>query len=97
MFQQVPVGPDESSLIRALQRRAEELDGRATALAAKIVPRPAPGQYQGVVEEVQRFVSAMGGLERIHNLLRRLQVGHFVWLVCLQVYGQHVYVRCLCQ
>ena len=51
-----------------------QLEARAAALDAKIVPRPIPGQYQGVVDEVQRFLGAMGSLDRILSLLHRLQV-----------------------
>lgn len=75
LFQQLPLGPDESPRIRTLQQMAEELEAKALAMQSKNVPRPSPSQYQAVVAEVQRFVGGMGSLERILGIVQGLQVG----------------------
>ena len=74
MFQKVPLGPDESPHIQALQERVKLLEDAAAKLDGKIVARPVPGQYHVMVAEVQRFVGSMGALERVLGLVHRLQV-----------------------
>lgn len=85
MFQQVPVGPDETPRISKVQQRIDAMQARAAALEHKLVPRPTPGQYMDVTAEVQRFVGAMGDLDRVLGLLQGLQVlsGQPVVLTCI--------------
>lgn len=89
-LQQLPGGPDESSRIARVKLVLEQHCSKAAALEAKSVPRPIPSQYLALCEEVTRFTSAIGSVNRIMALMRRLQVRngpHVQALLCVMNEG----------
>lgn len=92
MLQQVPLGPDESPRIQALQSRALDLNAKATALESQMIPRPTPGQYQAVVAEAQRFITGVGAVQRVLGLVNSLQVSASLCETRLKPYLQRVWM-----
>ena len=73
-LQRLPLGPDESHSIAALEQRAAALRARAEELRAQTVPRPQPSQYPALQQELARFMHNLGSVQRIAALLQALQV-----------------------
>ena len=73
-LQRLPLGPDESRSIAALEERAAALRAKAEELRAQTVPRPQPSQYPALQQELARFMLNLGSVQRIAALLQALQV-----------------------
>lgn len=73
-LQRLPLGPDESHSIAALEEQAAGLRARAEELRAQTVPRPQPSQYPALQQELARFMHNLGSVQRIAALLHALQV-----------------------
>lgn len=73
----MPLGPDESHSIAALEERAAALRARAEDLRAQTVPRPQPSQYPALQQELALFMDSLGSVPRIAALLQALQVRTF--------------------
>lgn len=81
-LQRLPLGPDESHSIVALEERAAALRARAEELRAQTVPRPQPSQYPALQQELARFMHNLGSVQRIAALLQALQVSLHQCLCC---------------
>ncbi|KAK9809153.1 hypothetical protein WJX72_010301 [[Myrmecia] bisecta] len=74
-LQELPIGADNSPRILALAERERELSAKAKLLKARMVPRPEPPQYGALHDELRRFTTSLGSVQRIQALLRGLQAG----------------------
>lgn len=81
-MQRLPLGPDESRSIAALEQRAALLRARAEALRARTVPRPQRSQYPALQQELARFMHSLGSVPRISALLEALQVSPCGDMLC---------------
>lgn len=73
-LQRLPGAPTQTSRLFSLHTKAADLKQKAADMEAKAVPRPHPPQYGPLWQSVHRFLTGLGSLERMTNLLARLVV-----------------------
>jgi hypothetical protein len=72
--ERLPLGPDETRTLDALEARAMDLANAAEELRSHVVLRPEPPQYSALQQEMTHFLHSLGSVQRILALLQGPEV-----------------------